>query len=84
MNIKIVYKKIEIIYFIWYYCFIKFVFLEDNVIILVFYYINENMMEIVYKDNIEIWKGCYILNYFVEVNGFEIKKILFDFFEKNF
>lgn len=41
-------------------------------------------MEIVYKDNIEIWKGCYILNYFVEVNGFEIKKILFDFFEKNF
>lgn len=40
-------------------------------------------MEIVHKDNIEIWKGCHILNHFVEVNGSETKKILFDFFEKN-
>lgn len=40
-------------------------------------------MEIVYKDNTEIWKGCNILNDFVEMIGSEKKKTLFDFFEKN-
>lgn len=40
-------------------------------------------MEIVHKDNIEIWKGCHILNDFVETIGSETKKMLFGFFEKN-
>lgn len=58
--------------------FYKNFILENNVIMLVFYLINENMIKILIKENIEIWKGCYNLYYFVEMIGLK------DFFEKYF
>lgn len=40
-------------------------------------------MEIVHKDNTEIWKGYHILSDLVEMIGSETEKMLFGFFEKN-
>lgn len=48
----------------------------------VLHFINEKKMEIVYKDNLEIWKGCLVLHDFVEMISFEARKTLLDFFEK--
>lgn len=39
-------------------------------------------MEIVYKDNTEIWKDGHILNDFIEMMSLNIRKTLLDFFEK--
>lgn len=39
-------------------------------------------MEIVHKDNTEIWKGYHILSDLVEMIGSETEKMLFGFFEK--
>lgn len=55
---------------------------EDNAAISVLTYINGNMMEIVYKDNTEIWKDGHILNDFIEMMSLNIRKTLLDFFEK--
>lgn len=54
--------------------FYKKFILENNVIMLVFYLINENMIKILIKENIEFWKGCN----FDEMIGLK------DFFEKYF
>lgn len=58
------------------------VFTEDNAAISVLTYINRNVMEIVYKDNTEIWKDGHILNDFIEMMSLNIRKTLLDFFEK--
>lgn len=39
-------------------------------------------MEIVYKDNTEIWKDGHILNDFIDMMSLNIRKTLLDFFEK--
>lgn len=55
---------------------------EDNATMSVLHFINEKKMEIVYKDNLEIWKGSHVLQDFVEMISFEARKTLVDFFEK--
>lgn len=48
----------------------------------VLHLINENTMEIMFKNNTEIWKGGHVLNDFVEMISLKAKKTLVDFFEK--
>lgn len=39
-------------------------------------------MEIVFKNNTEIWKGCHVLNDFDEMISLQARKTLVEFFEK--
>lgn len=68
-------------------CFIhinssSILFTEDNVNMSVLHFINQKTVEIVYKDYLDIWKGCHVLHDFVEMITFDAKKTLLDFFEK--
>lgn len=48
----------------------------------VLHFINKKTVEIVYKDNLQIWKGYHVLHDFVEMISFDAKKTFVDFFEK--
>lgn len=48
----------------------------------VLHLINENTVEIMYKKNTEIWKGCHVLNDFGKMISLKARKTLVDFFEK--
>lgn len=55
---------------------------EKNATMSVLHLINENTIEILIKENTEIWKGCHVLHNFVEMISLKARKSLVDFFEK--
>lgn len=56
---------------------------EDNATMSVLHFINKNKIEIVFKNNTEIWKGGHVLDDFVKMISFEARKTMMDFFEKH-